>query len=197
MPASSRPGVLLTFDFGVIYYAYPGFIDPGADPDYLELKAGVSGDRSTNFTARRDRLLLARLQRRDRRGLDVEGTAAYTLPTFGVFTPTVSGFVGYQDSEDAADGLQRVRPLHYWNAGLALTVEKLTFDFRYWDTDARRRCLARSLPDHYATSGSCSARRSRSHKPRLQELIVASRGRAIGPDLHFGAIEVLTPCAQL
>ena len=24
----------------------------------------------------------------------------------------------------------------YWNAGLALAVEKLTFDFRYWDTDA-------------------------------------------------------------
>ena len=26
----------------------------------------------------------------------------------------------------------------YWNAGLALAVEKLTFDFRYWDTDAPR-----------------------------------------------------------
>ncbi len=24
---------------------------------------------------------------------------------------------------------------YYWNAGLALTVEKLTFDFRYWDTN--------------------------------------------------------------
>ncbi len=23
----------------------------------------------------------------------------------------------------------------YWNAGLALAVENLTFDFRYWDTD--------------------------------------------------------------
>ncbi len=24
---------------------------------------------------------------------------------------------------------------YYWNAGLALTVEKITFDFRYWDTN--------------------------------------------------------------
>ena len=24
----------------------------------------------------------------------------------------------------------------YWNAGLALAVDKLTFDFRYWGTDA-------------------------------------------------------------
>ncbi len=23
----------------------------------------------------------------------------------------------------------------YWNAGLALAVDKFTFDFRYWDTD--------------------------------------------------------------
>jgi hypothetical protein len=23
----------------------------------------------------------------------------------------------------------------YWNAGVALSVEKFTFDFRYWDTD--------------------------------------------------------------
>ena len=24
---------------------------------------------------------------------------------------------------------------YYWNAGLTLAVEKLSFDFRYWDTD--------------------------------------------------------------
>ena len=36
----------------------------------------------------------------------------------------------------------------YWNAGVALAVEKLTFDFRYWDTDAAGR---RSRP----ACGSC------------------------------------------
>ena len=37
---------------------------------------------------------------------------------------------------------------YYWNAGLALTVEKLTFDFRYWDTDLDPGglCLQGALP---------------------------------------------------
>ena len=30
----------------------------------------------------------------------------------------------------------------YWNVGLALSVEKFTFDFRYWDTDIKEDGLA-------------------------------------------------------
>jgi hypothetical protein len=30
----------------------------------------------------------------------------------------------------------------YWNAGLALSVEKFTFDFRYWDTNIQDDGLA-------------------------------------------------------
>ena len=32
----------------------------------------------------------------------------------------------------------------YWNAGLALVVDKLTFDFRYWDTDGAENAVSTS-----------------------------------------------------
>ncbi len=47
-----------------------------------------------------------------------------------VFDPTVSGLYGNQDSF----GL-RVTDYSYWNAGVTLAVDKLSFDFRYWDSD--------------------------------------------------------------
>ena len=64
----------------------------------------------------------------------IEGTAAYELPAVGIFTPTVSGLIGF--TEDLGDGSSLgVNDYTYWNAGLSLAVEKFTFDFRYWDTD--------------------------------------------------------------
>ena len=58
------------------------------------------------------------------------------LPKFWVFDPTISGLLGWQTGEVGRlynGGLED--EYYYWNAGLALTVEKLTLDFRYWDTD--------------------------------------------------------------
>ena len=70
----------------------------------------------------------------------VEGTAAYTLPTIGPFTPTISGVVGHVESRGSAYlAFNGFDSYTYWNAGLALAVEKLTFDFRYWDTRCGRR----------------------------------------------------------
>ena len=54
---------------------------------------------------------------------------------------------------------------YYWNAGSALAVENISFDFRYWDTNiggdagGHLRCRATS-----ATSASCSLPRSWSRK---------------------------------
>ena len=64
----------------------------------------------------------------------IEGTAAYELPAVGIFTPTISGLVGYTDA-DETDFFGPSDNYTYWNVGLALAVEKFTFDFRYWDTD--------------------------------------------------------------
>ena len=62
------------------------------------------------------------------------------MPTFHIFTPTLSGVVGHYDYETAGSDYT------YWNAGLSLAVEKLTFDFRYWDTDFDSRPCSGWVP---------------------------------------------------
>jgi len=115
------------FDFGVIYYTYPGSFDKGGpENDYLEWKGGVNTEIFKGLTGGftfyySDDVL-------DEREYVYEGTLAYELPKTWVFTPTVSGLVGFTDWETTPD-------YTYWNAGLALAVDNLTFDFRYWDTD--------------------------------------------------------------
>jgi uncharacterized protein (TIGR02001 family) len=132
----------LTFDFGVIYYSYPGngYLAGAAafpDLDYLEYKAGVSGSPFTNATVGATVYYSDDYAAETGEVWTVEGTAAYTFHTIGPFTPTVSALVGYQESSDAAYlGWNGFDSYTYWNAGLSLAVEKLTFDFRYWDTDA-------------------------------------------------------------
>lgn len=125
----------VTFDFGVLYYAYPSLNDDvlGGEADYLELKAGAKGSPITNLA-----LGAAVYWTPDNFGetgevVTLEGTANYTLPAVGMFTPTIGGLVGtaFAENDIFGGGDDYV----YWNAGLALAVEKFTFDFRYWDTD--------------------------------------------------------------
>lgn len=124
----------VTFDFGVLYYTYPSGDDDtnGHEIDYVEFKTGASGSPIKNLT-----LGVVGYYSPEQSGggeeYAVEGSAAYTLPTVGIFTPTVSGLYGWQGFETAGffiDG----DDYEYWNAGLSLAVEKFTFDFRYWDT---------------------------------------------------------------
>lgn len=131
----------LTFDFGIIYYSIPGQNwNPGIDLPgigYGELRAGVSGAPITNL------VLGATAYYSWDGSVGVgpvwtgEGSATYTFHAIGPFTPTINAIVGYQDSEDEAYLLANGYDNYwYWNAGLSLVVEKLTFDFRYWGTDA-------------------------------------------------------------
>lgn len=130
-----------TFDFGVIYYAYPGATS-GANLDYTELKAGVSGA----FIPALDKLTVGYTGFYTWEGTGKTGeiftsefSAAYELPKFWVFTPTVSGLYGYVMGNNGANFTTFVGNgsdnYSYWNAGLALAVDKLTLDFRYWDTN--------------------------------------------------------------
>ena len=127
----------VSFDFGVIYYTYPGASDAGAELDYYELKAGYSlpspfiphlttgstfywspdysGEVGSVWTS--------------------ESNASYALPKVAMFDPTISGVLGYQKGEDALFNGGGEDHYYYWNAGLTLAVENLSFDFRYWDTD--------------------------------------------------------------
>lgn len=121
-----------TFDFGVLYYTYPGASDPASGEfEVFELKAAVSGEIFKNLSG------TAALYWSPEAAADAgeyfvyEGSLAYALPQISIFTPTISGTYGYVDNQDfeASD-------YAYWNAGFALGYDKFTFDFRYWDTDA-------------------------------------------------------------
>jgi uncharacterized protein (TIGR02001 family) len=127
-----------TFDFGVLYYTYPGtndvLIAPLTDPvtrdgtSVLELKASVSGELLPKLTGTANYFYSPDYN--SYKYSVFEGILAYALPKTWVFDPIVSGTIGYQDSYNG-----HLPDYTYWNAGLALVVEKLTFDFRYWDTD--------------------------------------------------------------
>lgn len=123
----------VTFDFGAVYYTYFGS-DDNDDLEYYELKAGASWSPVTNLTLT-PVLWYTPSQSNYAETWTIEGTAAYVLPAVGIFTPTVSGLVGFTSSEDTAGFFLGEDEYTYWNAGLALGVEKFTFDFRYWDTD--------------------------------------------------------------
>lgn len=120
-----------TFDFGIIGYLYPSADDA---LDYYEFKAAVSteivksltGGVIVYYTPDQDNYVEA---------FAVEGSLAYALPQFGIFAPAISGGVGYTEADEGTGFFLGSDEYTYWNAGLALVVEKLTLDFRYYDTD--------------------------------------------------------------
>jgi uncharacterized protein (TIGR02001 family) len=131
-----------TFDFGVIYYWYPGSSDtafglPGAEPDVVELKAGVSGEILPNLTAGAVLYWSPDATYETGEYFVYEGALAYALPTIGIFSPSISGTYGEVENQDDS-----TLDYAYWNAGLSLGVEKFTFDFRYWDTDVDNSGIA-------------------------------------------------------
>jgi len=117
-----------SFDFGVIYYTYPGASDALAELDYVEFKAGVSGEILPKLTAGATLFYSPEYTGKTGESWFYEGTLAYEMPKVWVFTPTINGLIGHGTIEFLPD-------YYYWNAGLALAVDNITFDFRYWDTD--------------------------------------------------------------
>lgn len=119
-----------TFDFGVIVYHYPNS-DAGASDgvDYVELKAGVSGEIVKGLNAGATYYYSPDYTFASGETHTFEGTLGYTFDKIGIFEPTIDGTVGHITGEQAFTDYT------YWNAGIALAVENLTLDFRYWDTD--------------------------------------------------------------
>jgi uncharacterized protein (TIGR02001 family) len=129
----------ITFDFAFLYYTFPGQQGEANDGDYLELKAGASVTPVENLSLTVLNFYSPNAQWKSGETYTLEGAAAYTLPQIGMFTPTVSATLGSQwgfDDDYVAYGMAWGEDQYlYWNAGVALAVEKLTLDFRYWDTD--------------------------------------------------------------
>lgn len=132
----------VTFDFGVLGYLYPGADDPLGELDYVELKGGASFSPFTNASVGSYVYWSPAFTGETGDAVAVEGVASYTFSQVGPFTPTLGGLIGYQrvdgdvnvvDFDANQAGIQD--EYVYWNVGLALAVEKLTIDLRYWDTD--------------------------------------------------------------
>lgn len=131
----------VTFDFGVIYYGYPSqdtTISTGLNVDYWEGKAGASMSPIANLTTGVLFYYTPDYSFETGRGYTIEGNMAYTLPAFGPIVPTVGGTIGYFDVENTfafeVDG-SPVKNITYWNVGVALAVEKITFDLRYYGSN--------------------------------------------------------------
>ena len=128
----------VSFDFGVIYYTYPGATTLGGKLDYYELKAGYSlpSPFIKNLTTGSTFYWSPDYSGEVGSVWTSESNASYALPKIGMFDPTISGVLGYQKG-NTGDGFNGGGKDHYyyWNAGLTLGVDNLAFDFRYWDTD--------------------------------------------------------------
>jgi uncharacterized protein (TIGR02001 family) len=136
----------VTFDIGVIQYTYLGGHDKGPrflqvrEQDYTELKLGASGTFLPKLTTGVTAFLSPQYTGGQGFVTTVEGSVAYELPTTLRMTPTVSALVGgvFGDSNDAKDPFVVANGKDsyiYWNAGLTLGIDKLSIDFRYWDTN--------------------------------------------------------------
>jgi uncharacterized protein (TIGR02001 family) len=137
----------LTFDLGFIYYGYAGqqqdvgdpFYTGGVNVDYWEFKGGVSTEFS-GFSAGVTYYYSPDYTFETGEAHTVEGTLGYTFQNVWIFEPTIDGTIGWNDVDQAGD-------YTYWNAGLALAVEKLTLDFRYWDTDVDTIVNGKNISD--------------------------------------------------
>ncbi|MCC7253426.1 TorF family putative porin [Hyphomicrobium sp.] len=119
-----------TFDFGVLYYTYPGAAEPATgDVEVFELKAGVSGEILPSLSGSQTFYWSPEAQGDAGEYWVSETSLSYTLPKVFVFEPSISGTYGYVENVDTD------AEMSYWNAGLTLGYDKFAFDFRYWDSD--------------------------------------------------------------
>lgn len=141
----------LSFDFGVIYYYYPGerrltdavagTIFTPKNTDFVELAAKVSWAIDSQWT-----LGAGVFHAWDWLGSGAPGTyanltAKYALPENalgaipGVFA--ISGELGHYSlgTTSAVLGSVRLPDYVYWNAGVSYTYKNTTLDLRYHDTD--------------------------------------------------------------
>jgi uncharacterized protein (TIGR02001 family) len=118
----------VTFNFGGYYYSYPGEDD---EIGYFETKAGASYTTGQWTLEINDWWSPDNFQSLGNSNA-IEGKVEYAFKgkLFNFFSPTLSGWLGFQSYEKNADDYT------YWNAGLLLEFwEHYSFDIRYYDTD--------------------------------------------------------------
>lgn len=120
------------FDFGFIYYTYPGASDlPGGEFNYVELKAGVSVPLTEAITASGTVYHSPEFFGEVGAATAVEAGLEIALP----HDFAVSGTLGRQTfSNNALAGPDWT----YWNVGVSWSHEAVTLDLRYHDTSLPR-----------------------------------------------------------
>jgi uncharacterized protein (TIGR02001 family) len=139
----------ITFDLGAIYYVYADAKDKAAvvtgELDYAELKLGMSRDIWKDGTLASTYYWSPDYTNSTGSVFTSETMFTQTLPAHGFITPSVSAMWGYQ--RGFSDRYQTLvgngkKDYSYWNAGVTLTADKLSFDLRYWDTNVKNDGLA-------------------------------------------------------
>ena len=139
----------------------------GAEADYVEFKAGYTLPSLfiKNLTTGTTVFYSPEYGGEVGEVWTTESVASYSLPKIGMFDPTISGLLGWEMGQsskfNAGDD-----EYYYWNAGLTLGVENLSFDFRYWDSDLKAGAGLCGNANSCATSASCSAPPLQSPKQR-------------------------------
>ena len=119
------------FDFGVIYYAFPGSYGNPRDLEYVELKAGVSRELHKNLTAALYGYWSPDYFGSTGRNTVVQGTLTRKFDRMAYGTPSVSGNVGYSFGTEAKGGLD----YGFWNVGSSLIfADYFALDLRYYNT---------------------------------------------------------------
>lgn len=139
-PTWNSPFGEMDIDLGVIYYTYPAATDFLAELDYFEFKAGYSwSPLHPKLTTGANVFYSPDYFGGTGPVWTLETIAALELPEVGMFAPVLDGVVGWQKGETGDGYAVNVNgtddEYYYWNVGLSVGIEKLTFDFRYWDTN--------------------------------------------------------------
>lgn len=137
------------FDFGFIYYMYPGALDHRTttlfdkEANYLEIKAGVSRELIKDKLTLGSTLFWSPDYTNSTGSVWTSETqATLNLPDHGILKTSLSALYGYQSGNSdryknvvgVANGASNYS---YWNAGVTFGLEKFSLDLRYWDTNVK------------------------------------------------------------
>ncbi len=117
----------VTFDFGVLWYTYPGAADDGAEYDYLEGKAAASFSPTEPLTLGAAFYYSPEFFGETGSAYYIEGNAGFAVNE----ALALGGAIGYQDIEEGIYGEEGYTT---WNLGAAYSLAGFTFDARYFDT---------------------------------------------------------------
>ena len=123
---------------GVIYYTYPDAYDPGAELDYVEITAGISGKVFNAFDAGLTVYYSPEYTGETGDVWTIEGNFEVALWDMGPVSTSLSGTLGTSIGDST--GFQTAfgngdDSYLYWNVGLGFGYSIFTLDLRYWDTD--------------------------------------------------------------